>query len=355
MKTLFTVLLFGTLLSAQKVVGGPFVVSTAPRSASIVWIVQTGEVTVHGTTGADRVSPVLHAEKTTLTGLLPNSKYEYSAANDALKGSFKTPPAATSTDPYRFVIYGDTRTRHDVHRKVIEALVKNGIPDFVVHTGDQVEDGYNASLWPIFFDAEKELLRQTMFFPSLGNHERNSSYYFELLQQTKPYYSFDWGNAHFTVLNTDVGNMSPSPKERQAMWAEEVRWLEQDLQEHQNATWRFIVGHHPPMSAVSRRQTGNEHMGALIPMFEKYKVQALFFGHDHTYQHYLKEGIHYFISGGGGAPLYDVDKPPPGITVKVASIENWINFEVNGKTMRFRTFAIDGSTLDEGEIQAEKP
>jgi len=58
------------------------------------------------------------------------------------------------------------------------------------------------------------------------------------------------------------------------------------------------------------------------------------FGHDHNYQHYLKDGIHYITSGGGGAPLYDVDVPPAGITQKVMSIENFVSFSVNGKTAK---------------------
>jgi hypothetical protein len=41
-----------------------------------------------------------------------------------------------------------------------------------------------------------------------------------------------------------------------------------------------------------------------------YDLTAGFFGHDHNYQHYLKNGVHYVTTGGGGAPLYDVDKPP---------------------------------------------
>jgi acid phosphatase type 7 len=339
--------------AAQKIVGGPFVTMQVPRTATIAWIVQDREVAVTPAAGFGASAyPVLHVEKTTLTGLQPNTKYEYSVAAGALKGSFKAPPAPNAADPYRFVAYGDTRTRHDVHRRVMETLVKTVIPDFVLNNGDQVENGYDAALWPLFFDIEKELLRQTVFFPSLGNHERNSSYYYELLQQKSGYYSFDWGNGHFTVLNTDIGNLSASPKERDELWNEQVRWLEQDLQEHQAAAWRFVSGHHPPMTAVSRRQGNNPHMIALMPMFEKYKVQALFFGHDHNYQHYLRNGIHYFVSGGGGAPLYDVDKPPEGITQKVASIENFVTVEVNGKVARVKVTAIDGRTLDEAEINA---
>ena len=75
----------------------------------------------------------------------------------------------------------------------------------------------------------------------------------------------------------------------------------------QTADFRFVIGHHPPITAVGRRQSDNAYMTALIPMFEKYKLTAGFFGHDHNYQHFLQNGIHYYITGGGGAPLYPVD------------------------------------------------
>jgi hypothetical protein len=79
-------------------------------------------------------------------------------------------------------------------------------------------------------------------------------------------------------------------------------------------------------------------------------VSAGFFGHDHNYQHYLKNGIHYLIAGGGGAPLYDVDKPPQDILQKVERIENFVKVSVDGKTAHFQAIAIDGRTLEEFDI-----
>jgi len=64
----------------------------------------------------------------------------------------------------------------------------------------------------------------------------------------------------------------------------------------------IVLAHHPPFTAVERRQGDNPQMTALTPMFEKYHVTAGLFGHDHNYQHYLKNGVHYFTTGGGGAP-----------------------------------------------------
>ena len=249
------------------------------------------------------------------------------------------------------MVYGDTRTRHDVHRRVIGTLLKHGIPDFVVHTGDLVENGDDPALWPIFFDIERELLRQTAFFPVLGNHERNSRNYYEFFQMETPYRSFNWGNAHFLLINSDLANVSASPAAQQAFWAEQTRWMEEDLGQNQAADFRFVVAHHPPFTAVNRRQGNNPHMTALVPMLEKYHVTAGFFGHDHNYQHYLKNGIHYIITGGGGAPLYDVDKPPQGITVKVMSTENFVTVSVDGKVARVEAIDADGKTIDQFELQ----
>ncbi|HEX9121273.1 MAG TPA: metallophosphoesterase family protein, partial [Terriglobales bacterium] len=51
----------------------------------------------------------------------------------------------------------------------------------------------------------------------------------------------------------------------------------------QGADFRFLTAHHPPLTAVERRQGDNPQMTALMPMFEKYKLTAGFFGHDHNY------------------------------------------------------------------------
>ncbi|MBZ5575105.1 MAG: metallophosphoesterase [Acidobacteriia bacterium] len=335
--------------AGEKVVGGPYAVNVGPRSATVMWVVQTGEASLGTEPGqADKTAPALRAEKTTFVGLKRGITYYYQAfPGEAGKGSFRTPPADASR--FQFVVYGDTRTRHDVHRTVIAGILKYANPDFVMHTGDLVANGDDASLWPIFFDAERELLRKTAFFPSLGNHERNARNYFDLLD-AKPYYSFDWGSAHFIVIDSDIANARATKAEQDSFWQEETHWLEEDLRGSQKADFRFLFAHHPPMTAVKRRQGDNPHMTALEPMFEKYKVSAGFFGHDHNYQHYVKNGVHYFITGGGGAPLYDVDVPPPGITQKVASTENFVVVEVDGKKARVEAKTPDGQLLDTTEL-----
>ncbi len=349
MSLLFVVSL-APLAAADKVVGGPLVVNVTARTATVVWIVQSDEAVMKTADGSDlHNEPVLHAESARFTRLKAGTRYEYEVpGRPDLKGSFRTPAPAESQ--FEFVVYGDTRTRHDVHRKVIAALLEHCHPDFAVQTGDLVNDGGDAALWPTFFDIEHDLLRQVAYYPALGNHERHSHNYTDFMQAA-PYYSFNWGNAHFAILDTDLGNAAPSELARQTYWKEQTDWLAADLAKNQKAVFRFVAGHHPPMTAVSNRQGDNPHMIALIPMLEQYHVTAAFFGHDHNYQHYLKNGIHYVITGGGGAPLYDVDKPPAGITQKVAKTENFVRIRVDGNKAHVEAMTPDGTTIDDFEIE----
>jgi hypothetical protein len=113
---------------------------------------------------------------------------------------------------------------------------------------------------------------------------------------------------------------------------------------------RFVIGHHAPISAYSQRLP-EPQTADLMPLFEKYKVTAGLFGHDHNYQHYLKNGVHYIVSGGGGAPLYDVNRPPAGITVKAISIENFLVFKVDGQTAKVTVFDINGGVIETFDLK----
>jgi 3',5'-cyclic AMP phosphodiesterase CpdA len=333
----------------DKLVGGPYVVNVSGRSATVMWVLETAKPTLGTEPGkAEKSAPALRTQKATFSGLESGKTYYYDIGiGPDGRGSFRTPATAGA---YQFVVYGDTRTRHDVHRAVIDAILKAASPDFIVHTGDQVADGWDNSLWPVFFDIERELLRKAPIFPSLGNHERHAPQWNEIFNSRANYYSFNWGNSHFTVLDTDIGTSAPGAEMKQRLWNEQSQWMREDLEANQKADFRFLVGHHPPMTAVSYRQGDNPHIAALMPMLAQYKVTAAFFGHDHNYQHYLKDGIHYFVTGGGGAPLYDVDKPPAGITLKVARTENFVLVNIDGKKARFEARRPDGELLELVEI-----
>jgi acid phosphatase type 7 len=342
----------GLLCAADQVVGGPYVVSTAPRSVTIGWVVQTSEIRVgENPSDLNRSFPVLRSEKVSLTGLKAGATIHYqSFPGEAGKGRFKAPP--TGSAPFEFVVFGDTRTRHELHQRVIDAMIRHSEPDFVLHTGDLIQDGYNAAEWPTFFGIERELLRRTVFFPVLGNHERNNRRFYDFFDVTTPYYSFNWGNAHFVILDSDVQNWNPADTVRRAFWDEQASWLEQDLSKNK-AAFTFVTMHHPPFTVNQRAEHMSKETPTLVPMFEKYGVTAVLAGHDHNYQHHVRNGIHYIVTGGGGAPLAETKTPLPNLTVKMESIEHFVPVKVNGKTARIQAIALDGRVIESIDLKAK--
>jgi len=90
----------------------------------------------------------------------------------------------------------------------------------------------------------------------------------------------------------------------------------------------------------------------LVPLFEKYKVAAVFAGHDHNYQHHLKNGVHYIVTGGGGAPLSPAEAALPAVTLKVESVEHYVPIEVEGNRAHIRAIALDGHVIETIELTA---
>ena len=329
----------------DKLVGGPFVVNVGPQEATIAWVVESAQVKIGPQPGEwTATTPVLRGEKITRAGLKPDTIYHYQVmGGEEGRGQFRTPPAKAR--PFQFVVFGDTRSRHDVHRRVVAAISKLD-PEFVILLGDLVDNGANTASWATFFWIEQELLRKTVFFPVIGNHERQDPQYFEFLHQRSSNYSFNWGSSHFTVFDSEPRSAGLLPEAREEAWTRQKRWLESDLEANQKAEFRIVVFHSPPFTAVKRRQAGSKKIQELVPLMEKYKVHAVFSGHDHNYQHHLNNGIHYIVTGGGGAPLYPVDGPIPGITQKAESVDNFTHIKVDGRLAQIKAYTPDGREIE---------
>src|SRR5689334_18162107 len=78
--------------------------------------------------------------------------------------------------PFRFVVYGDTRDGHAVHRKIVALIMKNS-PAFVIQTGDLVHSGSNESLWNIYDEITLDMRKAVPVYPARGNHDYGGSGY----------------------------------------------------------------------------------------------------------------------------------------------------------------------------------
>ncbi len=333
----------------QPIVMGPYVNRVDASSARILWVSKPEASAVRvGIKGdgreLDAVSvpaeiagrdELLHT--VALDGLKAFTRYDYRIG--AVEGSFRTAPQGTV--PFRFVVYGDTRSRPQSHRSVSEAIAKED-PVLVVCTGDLVANGEVWEQWkPQFFDAARSYLGTSVLWPVRGNHEMDAVFYRELfdLPGNELYYSFDFANVHFVVLDTQIGDGR----------REMLEWLEKDLAGN-DAEWTLVSYHVPTFNVGGHgSKWGREDF---LPLMEEHGVDFVLTGHSHVYERFVpigpagKKPLIHIVTGGGGAPTYDV-KYSPLLAGGIGRSElHYCVFEVDGNRCEMTVKRPDGSVID---------
>ncbi len=305
------------------IVAGPYLQNMTSGAVTIFWqtdVPSTGRLTLYTEEGAVSADAVearrLHEIR--VAGLEADTTYPYAVTaavptdpetRSRPRGSFlRTFPAEPRS--VRVLVYGDTRSHPERQVEVVAAMLREPDADAVIHTGDIIADGLKLGQWiPEFFEPSRPLLATLPVFFCLGNHERNSPYYYQYFDNPdsgeERWYSFDVGPVHFSVIdsNAEYGEGS-----------EQYRWLKADLERNRDKPWKILYGHHPTYSSGPHgrlAEDGRPAEGAirtaqdLFPgLAEEYGISIFFAGHDHFYERSENRGVHYVICGGGGAPSY---------------------------------------------------
>ena len=212
----------------------------------------------------------------------------------------------------RFVVYGDTRTNDTAHRRVVAAAVKQQ-PSFIVQTGDLVEDSSVAEQWATFDNAVQPIRdRHIAYYPAKGNHDvAGKGFIKEILDPVQPgydgknYYRFDVQGLCFLALDTE--SLHSGAKNKKAR--KQYEWLEMQLKQASAQKLFIIPFFHRALYSVGRHRKENAALREwLHPLFRQYGVRLVFQGHDHLYYRTMRDGIIYVVTGGGGAPLYDIEE-----------------------------------------------
>jgi len=289
---------------------GPYLQNVTKTSIVVMWETSMGTPTLleYGTGPTrtiDLASVSFHVVE--LNGLSPGITYRYRICIDGVGhlwtewATFCTSPPAQQ--PFRFAVYGDSRTDKERHSAVVQAIFGNS-PDIVLHTGDLVSYGDTYSFWEEYFTPAAPLIRTTPVFPVLGNHD-GYSYYYDLfaLPGNEQWYAFTYGCARFIGIDTNVDFSNGSAQ---------YSWLVNELQSREYAAsqWQFVCLHHPPYTSASAHPGDTEVQTWLVPLFEQYGVDVVFAGHNHNYERSFKSGVYHIVTGGGGAPLYGFQIDP---------------------------------------------
>ena len=207
------VVFISSIIFAQekgKIAFGPYIQQMGTKGATICWSTEVSNPTLTDQNGKVKAITEYQQHSIQLARLDANTEYSYDVLNDGSdegKGTFKTYPDEIA--PFKFVVLGDTRSRHDVHSKIVNMIIKED-PLFVLNTGDMVGNGREISDWEAFFKVNDQLMRNTQYYPVLGNHEKDSPYYFDFfdLPNNERYYSFNVGDALFVVLDSEGEEVS---------------------------------------------------------------------------------------------------------------------------------------------------
>ncbi len=125
--------------------------------------------------------------------------------------------------------------------------------------------------------------------------------------------------------------------------ASQRNWLINGLK-NSTATWKFVIGHHPLYTAGVRKGKTGDMIDAFQEIFEKYKVDAYFCGHEHQLETDQEQGFHFyqFISGAGSEARPVTGAPYSKFT---AADHGFLTAGLTGKEMLIQFINAEGKIL----------
>ncbi len=200
---------------------------------------------------------------------------------------------------FRFAIIGD-RTGDAVPGAYEEVWreVNADRPDFVITVGDTIQGGHD-DLAPAEWRSIQRTLapyqRYRLFFVP-GNHDvwsPLSAKLYESYTRRPLHYSFNYKQAHFTILNnSETDSLSP----------DEMEYLKTDLQANSRQPLKFVFFHRPSwlFQAVLKNPNFALHQVAL-----QYGVQYIVCGHLHEMLRFELGPVTYLSIASSGGHLRD--------------------------------------------------
>jgi len=206
--------------------------------------------------------------------------------------------------PFQFAVLGDSRDGEKVYTQLIQRILERR-PHFIIHLGDMIAKP-NAKEWQAFFEISRPI--NVPFFPVIGNHETGNTRLGEgmyrkqfRLPEGKSYYAFQAGGRLFVILDSEKG--------KGRIVDDQWLWLG-NLLSISKERFKFVFLHRPLFPPPSSLKTGKamdkypSERDELHRLFLRTEVTAVFAADDHRYDRREKDKILYFITGGGGAPIY---------------------------------------------------
>lgn len=240
----------------------------------------------------------------------------------------------------KFAAMGDNGTGRRAQYEVADrmAQARQGFAyDFVIMLGDNLYGSQRPADFVSKFERPYKALLDAgvRFYAALGNHdEQNNRFYKPWNMNGERYYTYTKKHVRFFVLDSDY--MDPK----------QLDWLTDQLRSS-NDDWKVVYFHHPLYSSAGRHGSEADLRLVLEPLFVRYGVDAVFSGHDHTYERIKpQKGIYYFVSGSAGQ-LRRGDLRRSALTAAGYDQDNaFMLVEIDDNAMSVQAMTRTGSTVD---------
>ena len=207
--------------------------------------------------------------------------------------------SASRQSAFEFAIIGDRtgEPRAGVYEHVWQDAAAQH-PAFAINVGDTIQGGEGSSVAEEWAKVKAIWKKYPFpFFVVPGNHDiwsDASARAFERATGHPPQYSFDWENAHFTVLdNSRSDEFTPA----------QMRYLEDDLARNRARAPKFVVFHRPNVWLINLMLQNPDF--PLHQIVHKYGVTAVISGHTHQFAIVSRDGIEYITAPSSGGHLRD--------------------------------------------------
>jgi len=357
---------------AAQLVAGPFLASVTRDSATITWqtdkkekaVLEYGPSDSYGKQASGESKKVsmemgdFFLNTVSIGGLEPVTWTHYRIASLTQPSQdflFRTAPAPGGD--FRFVVYGDSRPNlpialappdDTIHQEIL-TRIRELAPDFVVNTGDLVAGAEDPAEWEHLFSVLGSFTSGIAYHPVFGEYDRGgeavASGFFGT--PSNMYYSFDYGDSHFAVINTSIDFSLESVQ---------LDWLGKDLAEakQREGVSRLFAFMHAPAycsapASADDQLVKDAVLECLVPLFKNLGVKMVFQGHVPIYERTKPiGGVIYVVTGGGSSRLVDAgDLHDQDWTVWKESLNHFVEVNVGASYVTLKETYLDGTVNDQ--------
>ena len=328
-----------------------------------------------------------YIHEATLTGLTPNTKYEYRVGygTDRRSDWYRLETAGASV--YDVLIYPDSQSGdYSQWEEIVKSsALRNPRTALYISMGDLVDNGEHAYQWRTWLNSIKPLSANVPLATTLGNHEMYTldwkmrepyAYlnYFAVPPNgnetfNRRYYSYDFGDVHYVVLDTmlyESNHEDNHDTHHPDLYDVQIQWLRQDLTAN-TKKWTVVLMHRDPFQYAFDRSGVNRAVGfddegvLFMPIFDEFNVDLVLSAHLHSYRNrgHVRNfdrdasGPLYILTGIAGDARRPKWKEHP-LDVYVApdrDKNNYMTMTVTPNKLIVKAFLPDGTQLDESVIE----